>query len=178
MPTREQRLQVKWKMVPGFPGYRVSSAGGVESCRERGPGDYLTAEWSPLAVRLNRDGYQEVHIHANGIGVTARVNTLVLLAFVGPKPEGTQSCHRNGQRADNRLANLRWGTSQSNIDDRELHGTTARRERNGRAKLTGEKVAEIKTLKGAGATYAGIAARFGISKRQVGRILKGKSWAK
>jgi hypothetical protein len=176
MPSREVRERVRWRFIPGWPGYRVSTAGEVECCRERGPGEYLTERWRRLKKQVNEDGYEQVGLWANGIKILARVNTLVLITFVGPKPDGMQSCHRNGVRHDNRPENLRWGTAQSNIDDREAHGNTARGERSGQAKLTREAVAEIRRLRAEGRTFMSLAREFGVSKRQVMRVVRGEAW--
>jgi hypothetical protein len=54
---------------------------------------------------------------------TRMVHTLVLEAFVGPRPPGKEACHGNGQPGDNRLSNLRWGTRSENIADAVRHGT-------------------------------------------------------
>lgn len=48
---------------------------------------------------------------------TAHLHTLVLEAFVGPRPSGYVGRHRNDDPSDNRLANLVYGTaSQNNYD--------------------------------------------------------------
>ncbi len=47
----------------------------------------------------------------------------VLLAFVGPCPEGMEACHNNGDPLDNRVENLRWDTRSNNTLDKVAHGT-------------------------------------------------------
>ncbi len=52
------------------------------------------------------------------------VHTLVLMAFAGPRPaDGMVTRHLNGDKLDNRAANLAWGTVQENIHDKFAHGT-------------------------------------------------------
>ena len=36
-------------------------------------------------------------------------------AFVGPRPEGNEVLHLNGNPSDNRLENLKYGTRRENI---------------------------------------------------------------
>lgn len=50
------------------------------------------------------------------------MHRLVLLAFVGPCPDGMEACHANDIPTDNRLANLRWGTHADNMRDRIENG--------------------------------------------------------
>lgn len=51
------------------------------------------------------------------------VHHLVLEAFVGLRPEGTECLHKNGNPKDNRLENLHWGSRAQNIRDKKWHGT-------------------------------------------------------
>jgi hypothetical protein len=53
------------------------------------------------------------------------VHSLVILAFVGPRPDGEQVRHLNGNPADNRLTNLAYGTQSQNQQDSLRHGTHA-----------------------------------------------------
>lgn len=51
------------------------------------------------------------------------VHSLVALAFIGPRPHGYEVCHNNGNPLDNRVDNLRYGTSADNKLDQVRHGT-------------------------------------------------------
>jgi hypothetical protein len=67
-------------------------------------------------------GYRTVCLSSGGRHKNFYVHDLVLSAFVGPRPTHEhEACHRNGERADNRLDNLRWGTVQENAEERALH---------------------------------------------------------
>jgi hypothetical protein len=54
----------------------------------------------------------------SGKGKDFYVHILVLEAFVSPRPPGMETCHRNGDRKDNRLSNLRWCTHKENTNER------------------------------------------------------------
>ncbi len=43
------------------------------------------------------------------------VHGLVMLAFVGPCPEGLEVLHKNHQPADNKRTNLKYGTRSENL---------------------------------------------------------------
>jgi hypothetical protein len=61
-------------------------------------------------LRLPDGELWHVHIHV-----------LVLTTFVGPRPDGHEGCHNNGEPSDNRLVNLRWDTPCANQADKLVH---------------------------------------------------------
>lgn len=54
---------------------------------------------------------------------THTVHSLIALAFYGPRPEGKEVCHINGNGLDNRAENLYYGTRSENMQDAVRHGT-------------------------------------------------------
>ena len=118
-----------WKDVPGHEGsYQVSDAGDVRSLDRD---VFFAASHKSRAYarstkgRMLRPGRMSSgHVSvALGRNNSRCVHELVLLAFVGPPPEGHECRHLNGNPADNRLENLRWGTRSENIRDAVSHGT-------------------------------------------------------
>lgn len=112
----------KWRDIPGFEGrYSVSDAGRVKSFVNRPDGRVLR-------LVSAGDGYWKVCL-CNGVDDRrhAYVHHLVLEAFVGPRPDGYYGCHANGDKSDNSLPNLRWGTPSSNNMDQLRHGTNHER---------------------------------------------------
>lgn len=61
--------------------------------------------------------------------VNARIHSLVLEAFVGPRPDGMEGCHNDGDPANNHLANLRWDTRAANNQDTLRHGRHEKKRR-------------------------------------------------
>ena len=103
-----------WRAVPGFEDlYEVSDLGRVKSLArlKRGRGNRM----NPLRERILKAtpcyGYLQVGLSEDGQVTYKKVHALVLTAFVGPRPEGMESRHLNGDRRDNHLANLCWGQS-------------------------------------------------------------------
>lgn len=106
-----------------------------------------------------------------------RIHRLLLLAFVGPKPDGLVTRHLNGNPLDNRLENLCYGTYAENRADAKSHGTERRGSSHVNAKLTEEQVAEIRRLKATSAvTYRELSERFGVSAGVLCNIVSGKRW--
>lgn len=115
-----------WKEIPGYEGYyEASSHGNVRSqMRTITPKTGSSYIIGPKAMTQTstHDGYKTVRLSRNGISKNLRVNRLVLLAFIGCPNDGEESCHSNGDRSDNRLDNLRWGSRSANAKDRVAHG--------------------------------------------------------
>lgn len=165
----------EFRDIPGWPGYRVSRSGIILSCRTNGGN--CSDSWRLRKPQRSRDGYYLIMLHHKGETIFTSVHSLVLMAFVGPRPNGYVACHNNSVRTDNRVSNLRWDTQQGNIDDKSILGTTAKGERNGRAKLTADGVLKIIHLRSSlQLSFGAIARQVGISKRQVMRIIKGEQW--
>lgn len=116
-----------WRPVPGYEGfYEVSDQGRVRSLDR-----VVTSKGSAKRVKgqvrrhnINWAGYHLVHLSREAQKQAVLVHRLVLEAFVGSAPEGKPfALHGNGDRADNRLENLRWGSQSENMMDSVEHGT-------------------------------------------------------
>jgi hypothetical protein len=117
-----------WKDIPGYERcYQVSNEGRVRSLDRA-----ITqmSRWGALytkfvgGVDLRPGRMPAGHLSVSlGRNNSQCVHKLVLLAFVGPAPEGHECLHQNGDPSDNRLENLRWGTRGDNIRDAIRHGT-------------------------------------------------------
>lgn len=101
-----------WRPVRGYEGsYEVSDLGRVRSVR---------VVLKPMRVPK---GHLQVALYKSADRTFYKVHCLVLSAFVGPRPEGMEGCHNNGDPQDNRLSNLRWDTRSGNQRDSVEHGT-------------------------------------------------------
>lgn len=160
---------IERRKLIGFPGYVVSSDGSVWSI--------LRGKWSMLKGRHVKGGYLSVALRReDGKRLSLLVHRLVLLAFVGPCPPGFEACHRDGNPKNNCLPNLRWGTPASNYRDRVRHNTDNGGERNGSAKLTTDRVREIRRLYAAGVKRVELVKRYNMGRTTIDSIVTGKSW--
>lgn len=162
-----------WRAIPGLDGYEVSDLGRVRSIDRISRRSDLVVHLKgrPISSHRNADGYWRSRVGDR----MYFVHSLVLLAFVGPRPDGMQACHGNGDPSDCRLANLRWDTPKGNALDRLRHGTYQFGERNPRAKLSAEQVCEIRATAVQGG-YLDIANRYGITPDYVGSIVARRRW--
>ena len=103
-------MKGEWRPVAGFEDlYEVSGDGRVR--RLGSQRELKTASSRPW-----------VSLWRNNKPRRARVSRLMLEAFVGPCPPGYFACHKNDDSADNRLANLYWGTQSDNERDKVRNG--------------------------------------------------------
>ncbi len=107
--------------IPGYPGYKATANGEILSVSHnwRGYGE------RSLDQDTNKDGYFIVRLQIGDKRLVRPVHRLVLLAFRGEPENGYEARHLNGNRKDNRIENLAWGTREENAADREAHGNTA-----------------------------------------------------
>lgn len=163
---------ISFAPIPGTDGkYVADSEGSVYGTRGR---------LKPSARRRRAargHGHTGVTIcYASGKR-TRWVHHLVFEAFHGAVPDGLIVRHMDGNPTNNHVVNLAAGTHAENMADRDRHGTTARGERHGCAKLTEPQVAEIRRLYAVGGvTQTDLGRQFGISQAMTGYIVRGDYW--
>lgn len=159
--------------ISGFDLYHVMDSGSVESFygwRGYGP-RYLNQ--SP-----NSFGYMSVRmINNDGKRRRMLVHKLVLEAFDSKRPKGMQARHLDGDKKNNSISNLAWGTAKENADDRERHGMTARGENHRNSKLTSDAVLRMRVLNKSGQSYSSLARAFDLEKSTVRMICLRKAWS-
>lgn len=120
----------QWRPVPGWEGYyEVSDLGRVASRERRtwhsgsqwGHGFWRTVGARVLKSSIAR-GYERVVLQRDRTKQDEAVHRLVMLAFVGPCPDGMEVCHNDGDKRNNALRNLRYDTRSANHLDRTRHG--------------------------------------------------------
>ena len=116
-----------WQDVPGWEGfYAVSDTGRVKALARSVPGRpgvFINRRERQLTISTTDDGYRRVWLSRDNKRTEFKVHQLVALAFIGPRPEGMEVCHNDGDKANNTPANLRYGTRSENTLDRVQHGT-------------------------------------------------------
>jgi hypothetical protein len=151
-----------WKAIPGHEGaYEVSDQGRVRSLHRKIPvvsrkgKPYLkTVPGRILRPNLHPRGYHYVTL---GKRSKRKVHALVLIAFVGPCPPDNESCHNDGDPANNMLGNLRWDTHHNNVRDTMLSGSYFSEKRKAHlkkfAELGRQRLKELHRLSGGRRIY-------------------------
>lgn len=165
-------LRLEIVPVYGFENtYSISNRGEVFRTRKQ--------VLKQLKAHVSRgDGYARVMLSKNNKKFVMLVHRMVLESFVGPS-QNKECCHYDGDRSNNCLDNLRWGTRLENQQDRLRHGTLSvnKRENNPMARLNQNKAEQIKKLLSFGLSQRAVAKKFDVSQATIHKIHKGITWA-
>lgn len=129
-----------------------------------------------LKSQPNSFGYHRVAlVDEKKNSKTYFIHNLVTYYFIGIKDKGIQVRHLDGNKNNNKLSNLKYGTPKENAQDKLLHGTKCDGEKNGNHILTDEQVNEIR-IKYKGFGFAKeLAEEYNVSESLIGLIIKNKS---
>lgn len=107
------RYHSEMQPIPGFPGYSLSEDGRIFSSLRGG----LKERKRPVAG----NGYVVLRLRAeNGQYVSRTLHRLMLETFVGKDARLTR--HLDGDKTNNALGNLKYGTPVENAQDYVQHG--------------------------------------------------------
>jgi hypothetical protein len=121
----------EFRPIPGFPGYRLSNLGRLQSCWEftpdikprKGRLYSIGSIWKDITCSTTLENRKVAPLRRDGKRHYISLNRLVATVFIGPRPEGMICRHLNGNPSDDRASNLAWGTWDENYDDAVRHGT-------------------------------------------------------
>lgn len=167
----------------GYPKYRIGIDGSLWTYKMDRRGDQKP-RWKKLkgciyyGTSRSKKKYLNCVLKDNGKEKEIFIHCLVLLAFVGPRPEGYVTCHENDDGLDNRLDNLRWGTHTENSEDLVKNKpdwmlNTYRGENHPKTKLTNEDVLDIRN---SNLTYRELSAKYKIANSTIGYIKNKTTW--
>lgn len=167
-----------WRDIPGYEGrYQASDHGRIRSldqlvrCGNGGKGTRL------CKGRVLRPAGQQSDPHLRvtlgNKAPSALVHVLVALTFIGPRPEGCDVRHLDGDPQNNRADNLAYGTRRENILDVYRTGRPWR-------KLTTDQVLDIRNRLAAGEKGRVLAHEYGVKEACISAIKTGRtySWLK
>lgn len=167
-----------WKEIEGYPGYRVSTLGRVQTKRHKN--GLPAPNWRDMTPVLDGHGYPQVRLYRHGDAPRwFFVSRLVLLTFVGEPPTSSHVARHvtDPDPCNCHLENLAWGTQSQNCRDKETHGTAQKLESHPRAKLTVKQVLEMRRRVSNGETVASVARDFApIGYNTILSAVRGKSW--
>ncbi len=165
------------RAIPGVAsGYFANAQGEIFS--DWNPGKRARdKKLRKLKLWHTNNGYLSVVIARNKTRRTYLVHELILRSFKRAKKEAEVTRHLDGNKTNNFIENLCWGTRSENERDKKAHGRSNDGERNGMVKLRLKDVEEIKHLLKQGVRQSKIASRFGIAQCTVSDINTRRRWS-
>ncbi len=166
--TRAKEGEI-WKPVYGYPHYQVSNVGTVKN-----------SKGLVLIPQPSVKGYLTIGLYKDKKCKRKSVHSVVLEAFISPRPLGLHGCHKDGNKLNNHLYNLAWVTPKENISHKVAHGTYGLGEKNAFAKLTWKQVLEIrsryKRVHRTNTNSRQLCKEYGICPTTVLQIVKRETW--
>ncbi len=160
-------MELDLRRVPWASSYLISDRGELYSERFGG-------RRRKIVPYIDKKGYAKFGITGDdGKRMLRGAHQLVCEAFNGPRPEGLQCRHLDGDPSNNTPGNLRWGTAKENAADRKAHG----RDRSPRPRVPHEIVEGIKDVyfcENCNVTITRLAQALGLSREYVSDIINGK----
>lgn len=156
----------EWRTIPEHEGYQVSSLGRVMGPR------------GLRKMRQQRGGYLSFNVW-DGKYMTLFPHRLAAAAFLGPKPDGFQVNHKNGDKSDNRVENLEYVTPSQNVRHAHRLGLIdfRRGEQHQNSTTTEEVVREVRRLYATTRLpVSEIARRTGLRYNHAWQIARNKLW--
>ena len=163
----------QWLPVVGYEG--IYDINGIGDVKRVGPGPGVRVG-RILKQTTNNCGYKTVHLSHNGETQILKVHSMVANAFIGPRPEGKQVNHIDGNKMNNSAENLEYLTPSENIYHAYANGFMSQLgENHNQSKLTEDGVCEIRLCAGS-ETQKSLADRFGVSQSAISMVISGKRW--
>lgn len=166
-----------WKDIPGYEGkYQASSMGWIKSMdryiirphpKSKVPTEYHV-RGRILKLTVGAHGYFVAGIGKKNI---QKVHMVVAATFLGRRPPGKVTRHLDGNRQNNSITNLCYGTQSENQMDRYSYGGRM-------GKLSPLDVKEIRKILEEGIMgRKDVADQFGVTRGAVDHICQGRTFA-
>lgn len=168
-----------WKPVVGWEKYyEVSNLGRVRSLIRMSRVSSANSGVRKMGGVIrklsgHKGGYKSVSLTAEGRRKLCIVHRLVLEAFIGKSENKLFTRHLNGNPADNRLENLKWGSHLENMADRKKHGNYPTCESHPNASLTN---AEALYIYNSNLSGEELAKKFNVKTSRVSAVRQGVTY--
>ncbi len=166
------------KPCPSFPDYFADNLGNIYSMK---PPRYCG--YKPIKPRIMKKQYDKYH---NKYRISVRIgkkvfgtniSTLVLDAFLCPRPIGLVALHGKLGSLVDTPENLTWGTQYQNIKDKERDGTKIFGEKHHKVKL---KLIDIPIIRNLflreNKTQVEIAKKYNVHPSTISQIINNRNW--
>lgn len=176
-PHKEFTMNEIWKSVKGLETfYEISNFGKVRSLEREGKTSFGARKYGGNEVKhfVGRNGYPAINLTKKGFRKQFSIHRLVLESFVGDCPVGMEACHRDGNRLNVNLSNLRWDTRSNNALDKRNHATWQGGEKSSTSKLKIEQVRFIRENQKE--SNKSMAEKFNVSVKTISKVKTNETW--
>ena len=151
----------EFRDLKDFDNYQISNLGRIYSKKRR----------TCLKVkRLGNSGYYQIRLSKDGKYVYKNLHRLLAETFI-PNPNNYRTVnHINGNKLDNRLANLEWADDCKQQHESCLLGLKPTTQHI----LTTEEIIEVYKLYSEGVSQGKLAKQFNTRKQQIAKLVKGQ----
>jgi hypothetical protein len=98
----------RWRTVTNYENYKISSFGRMKR------------NGKILKPCIGTHGYQHVNLYKNGKAKNFMIHRLVAIAFIENAENNKYVDHKNNDKKNNNVNNLRWCTQQQNTQNASL----------------------------------------------------------
>lgn len=126
-----------------------------------------------LSPFLGHQGYPRINTYRGGKWSQHFVHVIVCETFHGPRPDGMEVAHLNGQRTDVRANNLQWKSRVENEADKLAHGTGLQGERHHQHKLTED---QVRAIRASAAGSCALARTYPVEPSTIRAIRRRETW--
>jgi hypothetical protein len=170
-----------WKPVIGFEDrYEVSNLGRLRAMPRKWHIERGSAEGRLLKTQIDKLGYERIKLRGStGNTKTTTMHILVAEAFIGPRPKGHRVDHLDANRSNNKLVNLQYVTASEDIRRMDLRNGGRpwfKGAGNANAKLTDQKIRQIRRLAAEGMSYRQLAEKYDITPKHAYKIVRLEEW--
>jgi len=93
-------MEEEWRSVPEYETFEVSNLGNIRHHKKK----------NNRKFKIDSSGYRRITLRKDGKNNSLKVHSLVMLAFIGPRPDGMVTNHIDGDKQNNCLSNLEYIT--------------------------------------------------------------------
>lgn len=160
MNTTKYQSEEIWLPIKNFILYEVSNLGNIRNAKTK-----------KTIKRKNNSFYPSVKMYANGKRHFKNVHRIVAEAFLGPRPHGLVTCHKDCDKNNISVENLRYATQKENIHDTIKAGRLATGTKLPHCKIPNEDLPSIINKEFSIEYYS---AKYKVQPRHIIRIQQGK----
>lgn len=163
-----------WRTCVECDAYEVSNSGKVRRSETYPYRGFIP--FKDLVQVYDKGRYRKVCMRKNRKQLFKMVHILVASAFIGKRPADYEINHKDGNKSNNSVDNLEYVTRKENKEHAKRLGLYASGTEVNTAKLTEEKVKEIRS-KFPSISQGKLSKIYGINQAHISRIIRRQAWA-